>query len=674
MIFSPDGMRLLTISNDRTARLWDILSGTDIAGPMQTDSSDSLPSCVAFSSEGTKLVIGYTHGSISLRDGLTGTLKDHTHIPYSDRVSTLAFFPDNSAIASVYLVQKAIRLWNVSSGKLTQSGKDMPHDERVNCFSISPDGNKIISSSGNGKIIQWSTNTCERIYEVLSPEDQPIISLMFIPKGDRFITASTGGAVRSWDEPSGRTELLKEGESREIKGLPAIFCSLNGMYIAMTINQLSLWRKDEAKFVELQLIDAQSSGQVVSFSEDSTMLGSILNTSQFRIWSTETGRVIRTLEFEQSYSSNKYAISQDLARIAVSDEATIIRLYETATKISVDTDHNIDIPSGTLELIELFPDKQYVVTASSRFSLQLWSTKSGEPIGKDIKGHTDDVSSIGVSPSGRLIASGSFDGSVKLWRSSDGEPLVLESSEGEIDSPMIVEFSPNEELLVAGWSSSGVIHTWSVGIEGETKLSIRLTFHGELAAFAFSNDSNLILCALLRQIQIRRISDGSTICSIQHSYAGPNLVTLSPQGDRVAMVYADHSSIVIWNIQREPHPIAHINIDDPCPGASLSISSQGYLVYGSNVWEIRPVNPRPINEWTLPEELRRSTESPRSLLSYLDGWIFSAAVGGHLIATPNHFGVSPRTKWSARGETIAFATSTGKPLIVDCSPMLEFRN
>jgi hypothetical protein len=114
-----------------------------------------------------------------------------------------------------------------------------------------------------------------------------------------------------------------------------------------------------------------------------------------------------------------------------------------------------------------------------------------------------------------------------------------------------------------------------------------------------------------------------------------------------------------------------MDIDEEWPDSYFSISHNDFLVFGSYIWEIGPIYTRPIHALTMPGILRNSTSNPRSLLSYRDGWIYSTLVDGKLLAAPRHLGVGSYATWSARGNVIAFLTRTGKPLIIDCSPMLD---
>jgi WD40 repeat protein len=63
VVFSPDGIHLVSCSDDKTVRVWDVKSGALVAGPYEghTDSVNS----VAFSPDGEQIVSG--SGDTSIR-------------------------------------------------------------------------------------------------------------------------------------------------------------------------------------------------------------------------------------------------------------------------------------------------------------------------------------------------------------------------------------------------------------------------------------------------------------------------------------------------------------------------------------------------------------------------------------------------------------------------------
>jgi len=197
----------------------------------------------------------------------------------------------------------------------------------------------------------------------------------------------------------------------------------------------------------------------------------------------------------------------------------------------------------------------------------------------------------------------------------------------------------------------------------------QVTYSGELMAFAFSYDSELLVIAQGVHIEVHRISDGVTVCSIGHYYANPDQIALSPDGTIVAMLCRSRI-IFVWDIQGEPRLLGDVMYDGAWSSSRLSIHRDGYLVYGSYVWALKSIGSRydPVSGTRLPISLLKDT---RTLIAYRDGWVHSALVSGRLIAIPKYMGVDGGSPWSACGNLIAFATQWGKPLIVDCTPILQ---
>ena len=111
--FSPDGSKIVSGSEDKTIRVWDVSTGIEVLPPLRGHDGTILS--VAWSPDGSKIISGSADKIIRIWDASTGTETLPLLRGHDGMVQCVAFSPDGSKIISGS-EDKTIRVWDVSTG------------------------------------------------------------------------------------------------------------------------------------------------------------------------------------------------------------------------------------------------------------------------------------------------------------------------------------------------------------------------------------------------------------------------------------------------------------------------------------------------------------------------------------------------------------------------------
>ncbi len=365
--FSPDGQRVVTVSADKTARLWDAVSGKAIGEPMKHE--------------------GWVHSA--------------------------QFSPDGQRVVTASGDETA-RLWDAASGKAIgepmkhsfPSEKDEDHTAigkgRVNSAQFSPDGQWVVTASGDKTAQLWDAASRKPIGWPMNHEDA-VSSAQFSPDGQRVVTASYDRTARVWDAATGKPV----GEPMKHE-------------------------------------DWVNSAQ---FSPDGQRLVTVSGNKMARLWDAASGKPIgEPMKHEGRVNSAQFSPDGQRVVTASGDEA---RLWDGASGKATGEPMN---HKGVVSSAQFSPDGQRVVTASYDRTARVWDAASGKPIGEPMK-HEGDVSSAQFSPDGQRVVTASYDKTARVWdavsRKAINEPM---KHEGDVSS---AQFSPDGQRMVTTASGDG---------------------------------------------------------------------------------------------------------------------------------------------------------------------------------------------------------------------------
>ena len=519
VVFSPDGSRVLTASEDKTARLWDAATGQQIA---VLSGHDDKVTSAAFSPDGRRIVTGSFDKTARIWDAATGQQIAHAARPRQHGADR-RFQPGRNAhrhgVRRHHRADLGCRDRAADHGaaRNTQERRGLQrglqpgrhprrhrlrrhHRTRLGCRDRKGDG---------------------------GPEghDDYVNTVDFSPDGTRVLTASADKTARIWDAATGATIAVLQGHEDYVN--TAAYSSDGQQIVTASRDQTArVW--DAATAAELAILRGHESWVMsAQFSPDGNRAVTASQDKTARIWDAASGHELMALRGHEA-ALWAATFSSDGTRILTASEDKTARIWDATTgqQLVLLSGHENWVMDAAFSR-----DGTRVATASWDTTARIWDAASGHQI-TVLRGHSSVVSSAAFSPDRTRVVTSSRDMTARIWDAATGKELtVLRGHDGGV--------------YAAAASQDRTARVWDAAT-GKEIASLR--GHEDIVWWAdFSPDGSRIVTA--SQDKTARIWDAASAREVAVLRGHESWVVhaaFSPDGSRVITASRDGTARV-WN-------------------------------------------------------------------------------------------------------------------------------
>ncbi len=506
-------------------------------------------------------------GAVILFDRASG--KEIACVVEAKPVRCVAYSPDGKWLATGDF-DNCLKLRDPRTGETKRVLKG--HTGSVNALAFSGDSKKILTASLDRTLKLWGVEKGDVIRTFDGHKDWAL-TVALSRDGKTAVSGSKDQTARIWDVAAGTTLHTLKGHTSWVEG---VALSPDGKRAATCghDNTIRLWDVKTGK--EEKTLDGHTGiVNAAAFTKDGKALVSVSHDMTVRTWDVEAGALGKTIENHHAERIYGLALADDAAAVTGSWDRTVKVAGLDGTDEARTLQPKRYSPENTYPLssVAVSPDGKLVAACGDERSVKILDAATGSLI-RLLEGHEDAVGAVTFSPDGKTLASAGFDGTVILWDPSSGK--ITRKLTGHTNWVFCVAFSPNGKMLASGGYDRSV-RLWDVA-SGEPLAT--LTRHkGGVRAVAYHPRGGILASAGTdKSIRIWDLAKKEEVQAIKGHEDAVRALAYAPDG-RLASASED-KKVRIWDAEGKQTAETALNQD--VQGLALAFTPAGRLLAASD--------------------------------------------------------------------------------------------